>query len=103
MTDSGRLSLTEINHLLYRCDNEEKDISRNQRGPYGLPDEGTFVYSGLQGPLHLLQQLKLSGNLGHSLMDNIRSGDWLCDYTLSRVASQLSEMPRLQGVHDIMS
>ena len=37
---TGKLSLTEINHLLYRCVNEENDISSNERGPYGLPSSG---------------------------------------------------------------
>lgn len=27
--DAGNLSLSEINHLLFRCDNEENDISNN--------------------------------------------------------------------------
>ena len=99
---TSRLSLAEINHLLYRCENEEKDISGGRRGPYGLPDRGPFVYAGLQGPLHKLQQLKLSGDMGHPLLDNIRQGDWLLDYTLARVESQLGEMRRLQGVHDLM-
>ena len=99
---TSRLSLAEINHLLYRCGNEEKDISGGCRGPYGLPDRSPFVYAGLQGPLHKLQQLKLSGDMGHPLLDNIRQGDWLLDYTLARVESQLPEMRRLQGVHDLM-
>lgn len=54
-SQSDRLSLTDLNHVLYRCENEEKDISNQERGPYGLPDKGQFVYAGLQGPLHMLQ------------------------------------------------
>jgi len=29
-----------INHVLFRCDNEEKDISGGSRGPYGLKNGG---------------------------------------------------------------
>ena len=66
------MTLTDINHILYRCENEEKDISNQARGPYGLPDKGQFVYSGLQGMLHDFQKLKINGDMGHPLLDNIR-------------------------------
>ena len=33
--------------------------------------------------------------MGHSLLDNIRSGDWLMEYTRDRIATQLPQMPRL--------
>ena len=33
--------------------------------------------------------------MGHSLLNNIRQGDWLIDYTKDRIASQLDQMPRL--------
>jgi hypothetical protein len=32
--------LTALNHLLFRCDPEEKDISNKARGPYGLDKYG---------------------------------------------------------------
>ncbi len=31
---------TAINHILFRCDPEEKDISKGARGPYGLKEYG---------------------------------------------------------------
>ena len=40
ISPGSKLSLTEINHVLYRCIDEEKDISANERGPYGLPERG---------------------------------------------------------------
>jgi hypothetical protein len=40
--------LAELNHLLFRCSNEELDITPKQpRGPYGLKS-GAFKYAGLQ-------------------------------------------------------
>lgn len=53
--------------------------------------------------MHLFSQLKQSSDMGHELLDNIRQGDWLMDYTLQRIASQLTEMPRLQGVHNLLA
>ena len=41
--------------------------------------------------------------MGHSLLDNIRQGDWLMDYTLLRISAQLTKMTRLQGIHDFLS
>lgn len=72
VSEKGPLSLSEINHLLFRCQNEELDISSGKRGTYGLPDVGAFVYAGLQGPMHIFEQLKKSADMGHSLADNIR-------------------------------
>jgi hypothetical protein len=31
---------TGLNHVLFRCDNEEKDISAGKRGPYGFDEYG---------------------------------------------------------------
>lgn len=33
-------SASAINHILFRCDNEEKDISTGKRGTYGLKNYG---------------------------------------------------------------
>jgi len=43
--------LDEFNHLLFRCDKEEKDISGDKRGAYGL-ESGVFEYAGLQSIMH---------------------------------------------------
>jgi len=40
-------SISEFNHLLFRCSNEETDITpKDPRGPYGLKS-GQFKYAGL--------------------------------------------------------
>ena len=37
--------------------------------------------------MHLFEQLKVSGDMGHSLLDNIRQGDWLMQYTEERIVT----------------
>ena len=98
----GGIDIGELNHLLFRCDNEEKDISGGKRGPYGLPKQGQFVYAGLQSLIHLFQKLKLSKDMGHEFLDNIRQGDWLLDYTKGRIGSELDKMPGLTKVYNFM-
>ena len=44
---SSSLSLIDLNYILYRCDNEEKDEG-NGGGVYVLPGAGPLVYCGLQ-------------------------------------------------------
>ena len=41
--------------------------------------------------------------MGDSILDNIRSGDWLMEYTLERIGSQISLMPRLQSFYDLLA
>ena len=47
-TLAQKLSLTDMNHVLYRCDNEEKDDGKGS-ATYEIPNYGKLVYSGLQG------------------------------------------------------
>lgn len=61
-----------LNHVLFRCDNEEKDISAGKRGPYGLNNYGQFPYSGLTSYMHTLNKLKVSKDMGNELLENIR-------------------------------
>ena len=44
----SRLSLTVLNHVLYRCDAEERDDGHGT-AVYDVPRHGPFKYSGLQG------------------------------------------------------
>lgn len=76
---------TALNHVLFRCEHEEHDISAGQRGCYGLKSSGVFPYAGLTSVVHLLRELKLSKDMGAELFENIRAGDWLIDYTVGRI------------------
>ena len=89
---------SELNHLLFRCNAEEKDISRGERGPYGLGKYGEFKYAGLQSFVHLIRQLKVSGDMGDEFLDNIRQGDWMIDYIVRRIEKELVAMPGLKTV-----
>ena len=57
----GQLSLTDLNHVLYRCDAEERDDG-NGFGAYDIPGQGPFVYSGIRGmqcyKLYLFKQVR---------------------------------------------
>ena len=74
-----------LNHVLFRCEHEERDISGGKISPYGLKSTGQFIYSGITSYMHLLNEYKLTRNMGAELFDNVRAGDWLIDYTVDRI------------------
>eukprot|EP00761_Pharyngomonas_kirbyi_P011085 gb/GECH01011109.1/.p1 GENE.gb/GECH01011109.1/~~gb/GECH01011109.1/.p1 ORF type:complete len:1732 (+),score=240.69 gb/GECH01011109.1/:1-5196(+) len=81
-----QLSFSQLNVLLYRCDAEERvSSSHGSRGVYDVPAYGPLVFSGLQGIVAVLNDLRVSRDLGHPLLENLRSGEWLMDYTLGRL------------------
>jgi len=47
-----------LNHLLFRCENEERDISGGKRGTYGLQNIGAFPYAGIASYMFLLKGIK---------------------------------------------
>jgi len=69
-------TLSSFNHLLFRCKEEEMEISGGKRGPYGLEKYGPMTYCGIASFMTILRELKVSGDLGHELFDNMRNGDW---------------------------
>jgi glycogen debranching enzyme len=81
------LTVSQINHILFRCDTEERDIVEG-RGPYGLKSSGSFKYAGLAGVVHVIRQ---KPDLGHELFQNVREGDWLLDYIFSRLQDGKSQ------------
>jgi glycogen debranching enzyme len=74
-----------LNHVLFRCEPEEKDISAGKRGPYGFQEYGCLSYSGIASLMHMIKKVKLYKDLGCEMFENIRQGDWLLDYTVSRI------------------
>lgn len=76
---SSTASLVDMNHLLYRCQNEE--------GQYDVPGYGKPVYCGLQGWISLLDDILFNYpvDMGHALFTNLRSGNWLMDWMVSRL------------------
>lgn len=86
---SSSLSLIDLNYILYRCDNEEKDEG-NGGGVYVVPGAGPLVYCGLQGIMSMMEPVRVNNDLGHPLCDNLRSGDWLPGYTINRLKLKTS-------------
>lgn len=85
------LSLEHLNHLLWRCGKEELDISAGRRDVYRVPGTNGFNFAGIGGLVVEFRKL-LNGNLlGHEICNNLRQGDWLIDYTLSRLSTFIPE------------
>uniref|UniRef100_A0A224X542 Glycogen debranching enzyme n=1 Tax=Panstrongylus lignarius TaxID=156445 RepID=A0A224X542_9HEMI len=74
-----QLNLIHINHILYKCSEEEEG------GSYCVPNYGKFVYCGLQGIMSVLEKVFRNEDLGHPVCDNIRNGPWLAEYTANRL------------------
>ena len=81
----NRLSLIDLNFVLYRCDSEERDLSNGQDGVYSIPDHGSLVYAGLQGWWSVLRDVIKSNDLGHPVCNHLRDGQWALDYSTRRL------------------
>ncbi|XP_070563768.1 glycogen debranching enzyme-like [Ptychodera flava] len=81
---ANKLTLSDLNRLLYRCDAEERDDG-NGYGVYNIPDHGNLVYCGFQGVMSLLAKIRPNNDLGHPLCENLRQGDWLPGYIAKRL------------------
>lgn len=81
----NELSHDELNILLYRCSPEETSEQINS-DVYTLPAPvNSLVYAGLQGFVNVLERESLNNNLGHAIYDNLRQGNWMLDYTRTRL------------------
>mmetsp|Transcript_21687 Transcript_21687/g.15984 ORF Transcript_21687/g.15984 Transcript_21687/m.15984 type:complete len:134 (-) Transcript_21687:806-1207(-) len=76
-----------MNHVLFRCENEERDISQGNRGPYGFNSRGVMKYAGISSFMHHLRKLKVNLDMGDEIFGNMREGNWLLDYVLARLKS----------------
>lgn len=81
----SKLSLIDLNFVLYRCEAEERDSSDGQDGVYSIPNHGPLVYAGLQGWWSLLENIIKYNELGHPLCDHLREGQWALDYIVGRL------------------
>ncbi|KAJ3353015.1 hypothetical protein HDU83_007389 [Entophlyctis luteolus] len=73
----------DVNIVLYRCDNEEKDVIGD--GTYNVPGFGPLPFCGLQGFMSVIQKVARSNDLGHALCGNLREGTWMMDYVTNRL------------------
>nr|KAG5710257.1 hypothetical protein BaRGS_008973 [Batillaria attramentaria] len=80
----SRLTLGDLNRVMYRVDQEERDDNFGF-STYNIPNHGNLCYSGLRGVMSVLGELRPTNNLGHPLCNNIREGNWLMDYIANRL------------------
>ncbi|ESO94506.1 hypothetical protein LOTGIDRAFT_215487 [Lottia gigantea] len=80
----SNLDLASLNRVLYRVEAEERDDGYGI-GAYSLAGYGSMVYCGLRGIISVLADIRPNNDLGHSLCDNLRQGNWLPDYVANRL------------------
>lgn len=80
----SRLTLGDLNRVMYRVDQEERD-DKFGFSTYHIPNHGNLCYSGLRGIMSVLGELRPSNDLGHPLCNNLREGNWLMDYISNRL------------------
>ncbi|XP_041659129.1 glycogen debranching enzyme isoform X1 [Cheilinus undulatus] len=78
----SKLTLADLNVLLFRCDSEEQE---DGGGCYSIPGWESFKYAGLQGLMSVLADIRPNNDLGHPVCANLRQGDWLIDYVSNRL------------------
>ncbi|KAM9839423.1 glycogen debranching enzyme-like [Aulostomus maculatus] len=78
----SRLTLADMNMLLYRCDAEEWE---DGRGCYDVPSWLSLNYGGLQGVMSSMADIRPQNNLAHPVCDNLRRGDWMMDFISDRL------------------
>nr|XP_057917611.1 glycogen debranching enzyme isoform X2 [Doryrhamphus excisus] len=78
----SKLSLADMNVLLFRCDSEEQE---DGGGCYNIPGWMALKYAGLQGLMSVFADIRANNDLGHPVCSNLRQGDWLIDYVSNRL------------------
>ncbi|CAL8310961.1 unnamed protein product [Merluccius merluccius] len=81
----SKLTLEDMNMLLYRCDAEERE---DGGGCYNVPFWLPLKYGGLQGIVSVMAEIRPKNDLGHPFCDNLRQGDWLIDYVSNRLLAK---------------
>lgn len=79
------LSALDVNMILYGCSKEEESIYGGSN--YTIPQDGNkqLVYGGFGGIFIALKNAKKENDLSIKLYDNLREGNWLMDYYISRL------------------
>lgn len=80
------LTLLDLNYILFRCNEEELNDTHGQSSVYVLDNYGPLLYAGLHGIFPVLCLVRNNNDLGHSICDNLRRGNWLMDYCTDRLA-----------------
>lgn len=78
------LNLCDMNRVLFRCDAEERADGFGIAA-YDFPGWESMKYCGLQGIASIFEKIRASNDLGHPACQNLRDGDWLMEYTSSRL------------------
>ena len=80
-----KVSLTDLNAIMYRADSEERASSGGADGVYAIPGMGALVYCGLQGWWSVLKDIIAHNDLGHPMCNHLRDGQWAIDYIVGRL------------------
>ncbi|KAL8274373.1 hypothetical protein Esti_001695 [Eimeria stiedai] len=78
----------DLNCLLYRCHQEETDVTAGARGAYDVPGYGPLVYCGLTGIVVVFDKARSllpRDQLRHPICTNVQAGLWLLQYTVERL------------------
>ncbi|KAM9718545.1 glycogen debranching enzyme isoform 2-T2 [Menidia menidia] len=90
----SRLTLADMNTLLFRCEAEEQE---DGGGCYGIPGWESLKYAGLQGLMSVFADIRTNNDLGHPLCANLRQGDWLLDFICSRLVLREGPLAQVGG------
>ncbi|XP_058498944.1 glycogen debranching enzyme isoform X2 [Solea solea] len=88
----SKLTLADLNFLLFRCDSEEQE---DGGGCYSIPGWEKLKYGGLQGLMSVFADVRPNNDLGHPLCANLRQGDWLIDFVSNRLVNREEPMAQV--------
>lgn len=92
----SRLTLTDMNHVLFRCAEEDEG------NVYDVPGFGKLVYCGIQGFISVLDEVAPNNDLGHPLCANLRDGFWILEYICGRLKCKEFENSSLYQFGDFL-
>ncbi|KAA6394530.1 MAG: glycogen debranching enzyme [Streblomastix strix] len=100
----NNLTLLDLNWLLFSSESEERDSTQGRRGAYHINElRQPLTYCGIAGVAPLLEAVANTDDLGHPLLENLRQGNWLIDYLLTRLEEEKegeSERERIKEKED---